>query len=64
MLLLATNYNWDLQQFDIKNTFLHGDLEEGIYMEVPPGFESNLATKKVCKLKNTLYGQKVSKGMV
>ena len=40
LLSLATNRGWSLQQFDVKNTFLHGDLEEKIYMEVPPGFES------------------------
>ena len=34
LLSLATNYNRDLQQFDIKNAFLNGDLEEEIYMEV------------------------------
>ena len=27
-------------------------------MEVPPGFGSDLATKKMCKLKKALYGLK------
>ncbi|KAL5568480.1 hypothetical protein UlMin_025055 [Ulmus minor] len=28
LLSLATNYGWNLQQFDVKNAFLHGDLEK------------------------------------
>ncbi|KAK3004985.1 hypothetical protein RJ639_017903 [Escallonia herrerae] len=41
----AANYDWTLEQFDVKNAFLHGDLEEGIYMEVLPGFGGiNLVT--------------------
>ena len=39
LLSLAANYGWELQQFDVKNAFLHGDLEEEIYMDVPPGYE-------------------------
>ena len=40
--------------------FLDGDLEEEIYMEVPPRFGSNLATKKVCKMKKAPYMLKQS----
>ena len=60
LLSLATNYNWYLQQLDVKNAFLNGDMEEKIYMEVPPKFGSDLATKKVCKLKKTLCKLKQS----
>lgn len=60
LLSLAANYGWDLQQFDVKNAFLHGELEEEIYMEVPPGYGKDLAANTVCKLKRALYGLKQS----
>ena len=60
LLSLAANYDWELQQYDVKNAFLHGDLEEEIYMEIPLGFRAELKGKRVCKLKKALYGLKQS----
>ena len=50
LLSLATHYNWQLLQYDFKNVFLHGDLDEEIYMNIPLGFEGNMGNK-VCELK-------------
>jgi hypothetical protein len=60
LLSCAAILNWPLQQFDVKNAFLHGDLEEEVYMEVPPGFSSPVSAGKVCRLKKALYGLKQS----
>ena len=57
LLSLAVNFDWELQQYDVKNTFLHGELEEEIYMSIPPG-SSGSDGNKVCQLKKALYGFK------
>ena len=47
-----------LEQLDVKTTFLHGDLEEEIYMQQPQGYEVKGKDKLVCRLKKSLYGLK------
>ncbi|XP_019057763.1 PREDICTED: uncharacterized protein LOC109116565 [Tarenaya hassleriana] len=44
ILALASSLNWDLQQMDISNAFLNGDLSEEIYMQIPPGYSSQADT--------------------
>ena len=61
LLSLTTNLDWSLQQFDVKNTFLHGELSEEVYMYLPPGcMIPEVHCRKVCKLKKSLYGLKQS----
>ncbi|KAA0038222.1 Copia protein [Cucumis melo var. makuwa] len=35
-LSMAATHNWSLHQLNIKNVFLHGDLQEKVYLEQPP----------------------------
>ena len=60
LLSLAANLEWPLQQFDVKNAFLHGNLDEEVYMDIPPGYASALQPGVVCKLNKALYGLKQS----
>jgi hypothetical protein len=59
---LVAEFDLEIEKIVVKTTFLHGDLEEEIYMKQPKGF---LKGKKeiVCKLKRSLYGLKISPRM-
>ena len=46
--------HWLLYQLDIKNAFLHGELEEEIYMEQSLGFVAQEESSLVCKLWRSL----------
>ncbi|GJX33968.1 retrotransposon protein, putative, ty1-copia subclass [Tanacetum coccineum] len=59
ILSLTTCEDYELEQLDVKTAFLHGNLEETIYMRQPPGFEEGTGNK-VCLLKKSLYGLKQS----
>jgi Reverse transcriptase (RNA-dependent DNA polymerase)/gag-polypeptide of LTR copia-type/GAG-pre-integrase domain len=60
VLSLAVTHNWCIRQLDINNAFLHGDLEETIFMSQPPGFHDQQFPSHVCRLHKALYGLKQS----
>ena len=60
LLSIVAMHDLELEQLDVKTAFLHGELEEDIYMEQPEGFVIPGKEKIVCKLKKSLYGLKQS----
>ncbi|WVZ15560.1 hypothetical protein V8G54_013126 [Vigna mungo] len=47
---------WNLFALDVKSTFLHGFLEEEVYIKQPPGFIKKGRENQVYKLDKALYG--------
>jgi len=57
LLTIVVQFDLELEQMDVKTTFLHGELEEKIYMK-PEGYIQEGKENKVCLLKKSLYGLK------
>jgi hypothetical protein len=58
VLSIAVSKGWHLRQLDVQNAFLHGNLEEDVYMRKPPGYADKNFSSYVCKLDKALYGLK------
>ena len=58
MLSIVAIMDLEVKQMDVKTTFLHGDLEEEIYMQQPKGFVEEGKENLVCRLRKSLYGLK------
>jgi len=56
-LCLAAHYDLEVDQMDVPSAFLHADLEEDVYMEIPDAYRDG-REHLVCKLKKSLYGLK------
>ena len=59
-LSIATNLYWPLQQIDVKNAFLNGDLKEEVYMVPPPAFQERFGSRMCCSKKIFLWSQTIT----
>lgn len=57
LLAISAKYNLEIEQMDVVTAFLHGKIDEDIYMVQPPEFAQD---NRVCKLNKALYGLKQS----
>ncbi|XP_070045888.1 uncharacterized protein [Nicotiana tomentosiformis] len=57
---LALQNNWFMHQLDVSNAFLHGELDEDVYMHQPKGFEHPNFSHHMGKLNRAFYGLKQS----
>ena len=60
LLAMVALFDLKVEQLDVKIAFLHGELEEQIYMHQPEGFIISGKENHVCLLKKSLYGLKQS----
>jgi histone deacetylase 1/2 len=58
ILSIVVSKGWSLRQLDVQNAFLHGIVDEEVYMFQPPRYEVKSQQNLVCKLDKALYGLK------
>jgi len=63
LLSFVVAFDFEVEQMDVKTTFLHEDLEEEIHMNQREGFVAKGNKELVYMLKKSLYGLKQSSSM-
>lgn len=56
LMALAVKKNLNIEQMDVVTAFLHGEVDETIYMKQPEGYADG--SDRVCLLRKSLYGLK------
>lgn len=63
LLFVVVAFDLEIEKMDMKTTFLHGDLDQEIYMKQLEVFIKEGKENISCKLKESLYGLKQSPRM-
>jgi hypothetical protein len=58
VIAMVASRGWLLHQMDVKNAFLHGELQKEVYLDQPPRYEDMSHPNYVCRLRKALYGLK------
>jgi hypothetical protein len=58
LLAFAANNGWKVHHLDVKSAFLHGELEEEVYVSQPEGYKVKGREQEVFRLSKALYGLK------
>ena len=56
LMAMTVKFSWQIEQMDVVTAFLHGDVQEAIYMQQPEAYDDG--SGRVCRLKKALYGLK------
>ncbi|GJZ26731.1 retrovirus-related pol polyprotein from transposon TNT 1-94 [Tanacetum coccineum] len=61
ILSLTAYEDYELEQLDVKTAFLHGNLEETIYIRQPPGFEEVTGNKWIMESRSLCHWEHTSR---